>query len=99
MLFRAIFWIALVALLVPHEPDLGYGRPHVAPVSLPSEAANWLSAEMKTHPDLCADHRSACSAGANLVTGLQGLALRSLSEVKAEIEASQHQRLVGAHAI
>jgi len=27
MIFRAIFWIGLVALLMPHEPDLGYGRP------------------------------------------------------------------------
>jgi hypothetical protein len=27
MIFRAIFWIAVVALLMPHEPDLGLGRP------------------------------------------------------------------------
>ena len=97
MLFRAIFWIALVALLMPREPDLGYGRPH-ASLPLPNEAANWLSAEMKAHSDLCSDHRSACSAGANLVSSLQGLALRSLGEVKVEIEASQHQRLVGTHS-
>src|SRR5579872_1864455 len=29
MLFRAIFWIGLVSLLMPHEPDLGFGRPHL----------------------------------------------------------------------
>jgi hypothetical protein len=98
MLFRAVFWIGLVALLMPHEPDLGYGRPHAA-VSFPREFANWLGGEMKAHPDVCAEHRTACSAGANLLTGMQSLALRSLSEVKAEIEASEHQRLIGAHAI
>ena len=31
MIFRAIFWIAVVALLMPHEPDLGLGRPGGAP--------------------------------------------------------------------
>ena len=27
MIFRAIFWIGLVSLLAPREPDLGLGRP------------------------------------------------------------------------
>ena len=27
MLFRAIFWIAVVAIFMPREPDLGLGRP------------------------------------------------------------------------
>lgn len=31
MILRAIFWIGLVALLMPHEPDLGLGRPGGAP--------------------------------------------------------------------
>ena len=31
MLFRAIFWIGLVAFLMPHEPDLGFGRPGSQP--------------------------------------------------------------------
>jgi hypothetical protein len=28
MILRAILWIAVVAILMPHEPDLGFGRPH-----------------------------------------------------------------------
>jgi hypothetical protein len=28
MIFRAAVSIALVAILMPHEPDLGYGRPN-----------------------------------------------------------------------
>ncbi len=98
MLFRAVFWIGLVALLMPHEPDLGYGRPHVT-LSLPTEVANWLGGEMKAHPDFCEDHRDACSAGANMLAGMQLLALRSLSQVKAEIETSERRRLIGARAI
>jgi hypothetical protein len=38
MLFRALFWIALVAFLMPHEPDLGFGRPG-APANAHSRAA------------------------------------------------------------
>ena len=98
MFFRAILSIGLVAVLMPHEPDLGYGRPHPA-LSLPSETANWLSGEMKAHPDFCAEHRAACGVGANLLAGIQSLALRSLSEVKAEIEASERQRLAAGHTI
>ncbi len=32
MIIRAVFWIGLVAFLMPHEPDLGFGRPG-APVT------------------------------------------------------------------
>lgn len=31
MVLRALFWISVVALLMPHEPDLGLGRPGGAP--------------------------------------------------------------------
>jgi hypothetical protein len=24
---RALFWLGIVSVLVPHEPDLGFGRP------------------------------------------------------------------------
>ncbi|HWU26322.1 MAG TPA: hypothetical protein VN154_07960 [Rhizomicrobium sp.] len=27
MILRALFWISLVAMMVPREPDLGLGRP------------------------------------------------------------------------
>jgi len=33
MLFRALFFIAAVALLAPHEPDLGYGAPRGLPAA------------------------------------------------------------------
>ena len=40
MIFRAIFWIGLVSLLTPHEPDLGLGRPG-AGISLPPAMKSW----------------------------------------------------------
>ncbi len=30
MILRAIFWVAVVAVLMPHEPNLGFGRPHAS---------------------------------------------------------------------
>ncbi len=49
MIFRAVFWIGLVSLLMPHEPDLGFGRPGVASPGaaglasvMPSGAGNLL---------------------------------------------------------
>jgi len=37
MLLRAIFWIGLVAFLMPHEPDLGFGRPGTHANAQPSD--------------------------------------------------------------
>ena len=38
MIFRAVFWIGLVSLLAPHEPDLGLGRPGAGTVLSSSPA-------------------------------------------------------------
>jgi len=35
MLFRAIFWIGVVAVLMPREPDLGLGRPGASHALVP----------------------------------------------------------------
>ena len=40
MIFRAIFWIGLVSLLMPREPDIGLGRPG-AGISLPAMVKSW----------------------------------------------------------
>jgi len=34
MILRAAFWIAVVAVLLPYEPNLGYGRPDGAAMGL-----------------------------------------------------------------
>ena len=40
MIFRAVFWIGLIALLAPHEPDLGLGRPG-GDIALPAIVKSW----------------------------------------------------------
>jgi len=55
MIFRAIFWIGLVALLAPHEPALGLGRP-----ALPTIAISWPAADpCKSPHNACLKHASA----------------------------------------
>lgn len=84
MLFRALFWIAVAALLLPHEPDLGLGRPEtltrfvqplLALIGAPGTACN-----------------TACPPEAALPGSLHGFALHSLAEVKADIEADERAR-------
>lgn len=34
MIFKALFWSAVVLMLMPNEPDLGFGRPAAAPSAI-----------------------------------------------------------------
>jgi hypothetical protein len=83
MIFRAIFWIGLVSLLTPHEPDLGLGHPG-AGISPPAVIKSW-SVTGLSHPD--------CNGGA-CVGGLGGLDQwrastgQGLADIRAEIDAS-----------
>jgi hypothetical protein len=94
MLFRAIFWIGLVSLLMPHEPDLGFGRPHLG-AAFPS-IAGLMNNGLST-PGVCAGHQEACGASISLVDGVQSLAVRSLDQVKREIEESQREHYAAPH--
>ena len=85
MILRAIFWIGLVSFLMPHEPDLGFGRPGAA-VS-PASIASLIQA-----PDVqgaCTQHAAACAGGLSVLDGFQRLAVRSLDDVRADIEANR----------
>ena len=47
LIFRALFWVGVVALLMPREPDLGVGRPGATELSArtPVPAGlSWLGA-------------------------------------------------------
>jgi hypothetical protein len=80
MLLRAVFWIGLVSLLMPHEPDLGFGRPGTpAAAAAPSIRALVESGG-----------QSACGAkdcAGGLLSGFQSIAMRSMDEVRADLEA------------
>jgi hypothetical protein len=93
MIFRAAFWIGLVSLLTPHEPDLGLGRPG-AGTSLLSPATILSAASGLSRSDK--DCGSACAGGLGLSTIFQLNTNRSvtagLADVKAQIAADKAAR-------
>src|ERR1700761_6509017 len=86
MIFRAVFWIGLVSLLAPHEPDLGLGRPgagtsHPSPATLLSSAASGLS-----RPGT--DCGSQCAGGLGAFIHFDNASvIAGLNNVRAQIEA------------
>jgi hypothetical protein len=89
MLLRAVFWIVLVSLLMPQEPNLGLGRPGAH--GLASDALSWLPPAPHGLP-LCEDNKTFCSAGLDILVSLRANTLRGLARVKADIEAQQRAR-------
>ena len=105
MIFRAVFWIGLVSLLTPHEPDLGLGRPGAgilqsSPATIPSDA--------RTLSRTGRDCGSACAGGPGLLSvfhlnsgrltaGLRACSRELLPRIQAGIggAASQQQRGYG----
>lgn len=90
MVLRALFWIALVSVLMPREPDLGLGRPGTHGLS--SEALSWASTAVTQPGQMCRGREAACAAGLSFLDSLQGVAVRSLAQVKADIETQQRAR-------
>ncbi len=98
MIFRAVFWIGLVSLLAPHEPDLGLGRPgagasHPSPATI-QPAADGLS---RTGQD-CG---FACAGGLPSVfhLNMNSRLTAGLADVKAQIEQDRRARAQRAKAI
>jgi len=93
MIFRAIFWIGLVAVMMPHEPDLGFGRPASA-AAADTGIADWartkLQPNLKDPQNLCRYSTDACSAGATMLETFRAATMRSLADVKADIRDNGH---------
>jgi len=91
MIFRAIFWIGLVSLLMPHETSFGSGHPGTGTgLSLPTSlrAASGLS-----RPDqVCGDRAEACAGRLQLLEDFQSATLKGLATVKADIDADRKAR-------
>jgi hypothetical protein len=85
MIFRAIFWIGLVSLLTPHEPDLGLGRPG-AGMSLPAIVKSWTVTGLSRPGTVCDDAGSACAGGLGALAG--ALDRGRLADMKLELDAS-----------
>ena len=88
MIFRAIFWVGLVALLMPHEPDLGLGRPAAIDSPLPQIAA-WtkdkVGPNLNDPANLCRYNAQACATTATLLDDFKATTLHSLASIKADI--------------
>jgi hypothetical protein len=103
MIFKAIVCLAVAAVLIPHEPDLGFGRPGPQ-TSLLQSATSWASGALspsssasasgstQASGSLCTDHAAACVAALGVLDSVQAVTVRGLAQVKADIEAQQHER-------
>jgi hypothetical protein len=87
MILRAIFWIGLVALLMPREPDLGLGRPVSPGAHLLSKVSSALQ-----HRKGCESEEAACTAALGILDRVKMSSVHSLAEVKAEIEQAERAR-------
>ena len=96
MIFRAIFWIGLVAVLMPREPDLGLGRPAALDMPGDSGVAEWgkayLARGANDPESVCRLNAKACAGAATLLGQFRSATLSRLAEVKADIEASDKRR-------
>lgn len=84
MLFRALFWIAVVAIFMPREPDLGLGRPGA------SRAFAGLS--RKDARLTCDGYGKTCATALGALDSFQSIAVQSLARVKADIESDERFR-------
>jgi hypothetical protein len=91
MILRAAFWIVLVSLFMPHEPDLGFGRPGASAASLvPStQSIGSLIETTSAASDTCATHKDACEGGLSIIDGFQKFAIRSMDQVRADLDANR----------
>lgn len=84
MILRAAFWIAVVAVFIPREPDIGYGRPSV-PSMVPPKTAAWIAETFQVPP---CTQRPQCVGGPSLVSDLRQAVLERLGRAKADLKAS-----------
>ncbi len=89
MIFRAIFWIAVVSVLMPREPDLGFGRPHLGE-ALPSRLSSLIA--QTSSASACQPNNTACATGLAVLDSFQSVGLRSLADVKADLDQSEQSQ-------
>jgi hypothetical protein len=84
MILRALFWIAVVSFFMPREPDLGYGHP--------GQQAGIAGLVQSAQARACGSESGLCEAGVTALSAFQGVAVNSLDQVKADIDASRQKR-------
>ena len=90
MIFRAMFWIAVVAVLMPREPDLGLGRPGASTGSVLSK----LTSLIEPGQSACVGHEVACAAANGVVPKINvpDFAASGLADVRAQFEEARRER-------
>ena len=88
MILRALFWIAVVAILLPHEPNLGLGTPQSASAKLFSG----ISQAMASDQAGCRDKETACIAASGILARIQGVTAGGLADVKAQLAEARRER-------
>ena len=92
MIFRAIFWVGLVALLMPHQPDIGLGRPgagtaHSVSAASPATTRSVHAATGIARVDeACDGNREACAGSLAFLDNFQDAAVKGLQNVRTDIE-------------
>lgn len=98
MIFRAVFWIGLVSLLAPHEPDLGLGRPGAGTAASSPATVQPVASGLSRNG---ADCGFACVGALPSVFHLNANAglVKGLANVKAQIEEARRERTARVKAI
>jgi len=89
MILRAAFWITVVAVFIPREPDIGYGRPD-APSVVPPKAVAFIAQMLNLPP--CDEHTH-CAAGLSIASDFRQAARERLERAKADLKASSPPNL------
>jgi hypothetical protein len=97
MIFRALFWIGLVSLLAPHEPDFGQGHPGAGTFQ-PTPALIQTAAAGRTRTGQDCGSTCAGSLGPFTSLHLNNALISGLADVKAQIEADRRARRLGTKA-
>lgn len=84
MILRAAFWITVVAVFIPQEPDIGYGPPG-APSVAPPKIVEFAARLLKVPP--CAEHAQ-CVADLPFATKYRQEVREGLERAKTELNAS-----------
>ncbi len=98
MIFRAACSIAFVAVFIPHEPDLGFGRPGAAGFLSP-KVSEWVDASIPAVAQMCGKSQQTCAGGLALADDLRSTLLSNLDRVKAELKQNQLARSGGRRNI
>lgn len=98
MMMRALFWIAVVAVMMPHEPDLGLGRPGAQSAALPQALMARAESLFSGAQAACQGNAINCMSTAAVAAQLPAVNGRTLDDVRAEIEQAIQERKAHRHA-